>query len=293
MNQVQPSQALLDACADIGLDAGRAEPVALGENEIWRLPGPVIARVARAGQQAVAGKEVQVARWLYEQHVPAVRVHAGIDQPVYTGDQAVTFWDELPPHARSTPDQLGRTLKRLHQIPIPGFLHRVEPFVRLPERIAAARTLSNDQRVWLRNQLNALAERWDDLPAGPPDCVLHGDAHADNIVTTPTGQSILLDLERFANGPPEWDLLLTATHHASCGWGSDDDYADFCAAYGSDVTTSPRYEYLRDIRELRLTLFAGQLAAEHPEMNDQAVHRLECLQGLHGPRPWPGWKPLP
>ncbi|ONI86828.1 hypothetical protein ALI22I_24915 [Saccharothrix sp. ALI-22-I] len=44
------------------MDATGAEVIRLGENAIYRLPGGVIARVARAGQNAAATKEVQVGR---------------------------------------------------------------------------------------------------------------------------------------------------------------------------------------------------------------------------------------
>lgn len=52
------------ACAQVGLDASSVEPIRFGENDIYRLPGQVIARIARAGQFAAAVNEVNVSRWL-------------------------------------------------------------------------------------------------------------------------------------------------------------------------------------------------------------------------------------
>ncbi|WP_323178524.1 MULTISPECIES: hypothetical protein [unclassified Streptomyces] len=46
-----PDRAALDeACALAGFDPACAEPVRIAENEIWRLPGEVIVRIARGGQ---------------------------------------------------------------------------------------------------------------------------------------------------------------------------------------------------------------------------------------------------
>ncbi len=122
---------------------------------------------------------------------------------------------------------------------------------------------------------------------------MHGDAWSGNIVVTATGQVVFLDLERTAIGPPEWDLVHTAIKHHSFGLVSRPDYTAFCNAYGADVTDWVGYPLFRDIRELRMTTMAAQLAAEDPRLAHQAAHRIECLRGLHGPRPWPGWSALP
>lgn len=56
-------EALRQACQRVGFDEESAELIRDGENALYRLPGG-IARIARAGQQAAAHKEVQVAQWL-------------------------------------------------------------------------------------------------------------------------------------------------------------------------------------------------------------------------------------
>jgi hypothetical protein len=104
---------------------------------------------------------------------------------------------------------------------------------------------------------------------------------------------IFLDLERVAVGPPEWDLVHTAIKHHSFGWISANEYGSFCLAYGYDVTTSPGYPLLRDIREFRMTCMAAQLAAENDALTAQAAWRLSCIRGDRGPRPWSGWQAVP
>ncbi|MGW7534976.1 hypothetical protein [Amycolatopsis sp. NPDC054798] len=85
----------------------------------------------------------------------------------------------------------------------------------------------------------------------------------------------------------------TAIKRSSFGWISDDDYRSFVGEYGRDVTRWAGFDLFRDIREFRMTCMAVQAAAENSPANDQAVLRVECIQGKRGPRPWPGWAALP
>lgn len=278
------------ACARVGLDASGAEPIRLGENAIYRLPHRIVARIARPGQLAVAGKEIQVAGWLADHGVPAVQVVTGVDQPVDVDGRAVTFWRELPPHRHGTVTQVAQALRRLHDLPLPGFaLAPLAPFVRLAERIDAAATLTAEDRSWLRAHLADLQHRYThELPPGLPECVVHGDAWVGNVVSTEDGTVLFLDLERCSIGPPEWDLVHTAIKNTSFGWSTAADYRDFCHHYGHDVTTWPGFTLLRDIRELRMTCYTAQ----HPESHPEAHLRLNSLRDKTGPRPWP-WTPAP
>ncbi|EFG03881.1 Hypothetical protein SCLAV_p0391 (plasmid) [Streptomyces clavuligerus] len=42
---------------------------------------------------------------------------------------------------------------------------------------------------------------------------------------------------------------------------------------------------------MRLVTFAFQTAAQNPDALPEAHHRLACLRGERGPRPW-GWTPV-
>ncbi|MGO4756036.1 phosphotransferase, partial [Streptomyces sp. 2MCAF27] len=110
--------ALEEACALAGFDPTGAEPVRIAENEIWRLPGEVIVRIARAGQWKAAVREVLVARWLADNSVPAVRT-LPVEQPVDASGRPVTFWIELPPHEIGTVRDVVTLLKQLHPLPVP------------------------------------------------------------------------------------------------------------------------------------------------------------------------------
>lgn len=276
------------------LNSAGAELIRLGENALFRLPGGIIARITRPGQVAAAAREVAVARWLEANGVAAVQVWPGIEQPVEVDGRAVTWWRELPPHREGTALQVAVALRRLHDLPPPPFdVGRLDPFVRLADRIERAVTLAEADRQWMRDHLAELEARYAALPSGLPECVVHGDAWIGNVVSTePDGDVVLLDLERCSVGRPEWDLTSTAVRAFTMGRIDADEYGRFARAYGVDVTDWAGFETLRDIREFRMTCMAAQVAVENPARHDEIVLRLACLRGEAGPRPW-RWTPVP
>ncbi|MGP4089122.1 phosphotransferase family protein [Streptomyces sp. KR55] len=285
-----PARSVLEeACALAGFNPSGAEPVRIAENEIWRLPGKVIVRIARTGQWQAAVREVRVAQWLADNRVPAVRA-LPIEQPVEAATRPVTFWHELPPHENGTVRDVVTLLKLLHQLPVPDFpLDRLDPFVRVAERIEGATSLSEDDRAWLRHRHAELREQWEHRPTGLRECVVHGDAWVGNVARTAGKPPLLMDFERVSVGPPEWDLVSTAVKLTTTGAVTEAEYAEFCKAYGTDVTEWDGYELLAGARELRMTTYAAQYAATRPKWRTEAQYRVDCLRGRAEPRPW-HWK---
>jgi aminoglycoside phosphotransferase (APT) family kinase protein len=282
-------EVLKQACLAAGLDPRGAEAIRLAENQIWRLPEHrVVARIARPGQSAAALREVRVAQWLAANRVPVLRL-VDVRQPVEAADRPVTFWKELPPHQQGSHTECAQLLKQLHALPAPDFeLGYLDPFVRISERLDAATTLRRTDRDWLKGLHADLKSAWAERPSGRPDCALHGDAWPGNLVHTTEGP-LMIDLERFSFGPPEWDLVSTAVRARTTGAVTSAEYDEFCAAYGYDVTDWVGYPILAGARELRMVTYAAQHAAENPEWADQAQHRVDCLRGRRGSRPW-NWK---
>lgn len=293
----EASRAVLEIAARAaGLDTTGAAPIRFGENDIWRLPGGIVARIGRPRQHQTAAKETAVARWLEDNGVDAVRPVRGLPQPVNAKGRPVTWWHELPAHEMGTSTDVAAVLRQAHKLapPVDFELPSLDPFVRLPERIAQATTVNSDERAWLIQRLAELRHRYASLPPGRPRCVVHGDAWRGNIAKTPDGRVILLDLERCSLGPPEWDLTSLAVSYLTTGHTSAAEWTAYCGAYGLDVTEWTGFEVLRDIRELRMTSMALQLASREPDRyGDQAAHRLACVRGERGARPWEGWTPVP
>ncbi|PZG16541.1 aminoglycoside phosphotransferase [Micromonospora craterilacus] len=277
------------ACSQVGLAADGAGLIRAGENALYRLRSGIVARVGRHGQGEVAAKEVRVSLWLQQAGVPVVQVVPDIQQPVEVDGRAVTFWRELPGHHEGGIEQVADALKQIHELQPPPelALPPLAPFVRLEQRIAEAKVFDAADRGWLIDHLRYLTDQYGMLPTGLPHAAVHGDAWGGNIVTVgPDQPPIVLDLERFAYGPPEWDLTSIAVDHLTFDAMPRDAWSRFCTRYGYEVTEWAGYEVLRDARELRKVTFAAQMAAQRPHLEAQARYRLACIRGEHGPRPW-------
>lgn len=281
------SQALTRAGLNLSLDTAR--PIRLGENAIIGFPD-LVARIARPGQEGAARREVVVARWLADHGFPVI-TPLDVEQPVIVDGQAVTFWEVLPEHTPGTVEDVAHLLRDLHALPVPTHLDLgdLDPFVRLPQRIDDAVGLAEDDVAWLTNRLATLREAWTQLPPGRPPTVVHGDAWIGNVARHTRG-AVLLDLERCSVGPPEWDLVSTAIKASSVPWLEQEQYDRFVRVYGGhDVTDWPGFTVMRDLRELRMTLYFVQHSFQE-RMRAEAQLRIDCLRGRHGKRPWP-WTP--
>lgn len=291
---IETEEVLQQACELANLDHKSAELIREGENVLYRLPGGVVARIARAGQTSAAYKELLVTRWLADVGFSAVRPWGRRREPVIVADRPTTFWHELPPHEQSSSSDVAGLLRDLHSLDLPQWLHlpALAPFVRLAERIDSATWLELVDRTWLHKRLAELQDAYAELPSGIPWRLVHGDAWRGNVASTAAGP-VLLDFERCSYGPPEWDLVSTAVSRVTTGWLDAETWTDYCRAYGFDVTTWDGFEVLRDIRELRMTTMAAQIGEKDPTTRGQFAHRLACLQGRNGPRPWDGWRTVP
>jgi hypothetical protein len=76
-------------------------------------------------------------------------------------------------------------------------------------------------------ELAEVLRRLHALPPGKPWCAIHGDAWTGNVVGTDDGP-VLLDVERFAFGPPEWDLSSIAVDYITFGDFPTEVWNDFC-----------------------------------------------------------------
>jgi len=285
---------LEEACRIAGVPFEGVGLIRSGENTIYRLSEQRVARIGRLGQIDVAAKEIRIARWLQLNNISAVSpLEEAQAQPIDVRGIPVTFWRELPKHRNGTPPEVATALRRLHALPRPTEfeLGLLAPLARLDKRIQEAVTLSQDDRDWLQRRAEDLGNRYRILPDGLAYSAIHGDAWVGNVVVTAAGTTVLLDLERFSWGPPEWDLVSTAIKSSSFGWITDADYARFVENYGYDVTRWSGFEVLRDLRELRMTCHIAQQAALYPEWALEAQLRTDSLRGKRGDRPWP-WTPF-
>lgn len=276
--------ALRVACQSSGLDHANAELIRLGENALFRLSSqPVVVRISRTVDYwDDVVKEVEVARWLAEQQIPAARLH-DVPQPIRVGEYPVTFWRYIAGRPGDGRDMaaLGVVLRQVHGISPPTTfdLPRQNIFGRIDRRIESASIPAEDKTFLLRRveELRSEVSRLK-YPLSPT--VTHGDAHVKNLMMT-DGQPILIDFEQFAWGQPEWDLALMATEYQTAGLWSAAEYGQFVKAYGYDVSSWENgFNVLRATHEIMLTTWLMQNVNESSEVASEYQKRMRTIRGI-------------
>jgi hypothetical protein len=278
------------ACQAVGIEADGTRLMRLGEHAMFRLASAVVVRIARStAYEQDARKEVSVARWLESVGYPAVRA-LSIVQPVVTDDRVVTFWEALSDDgaAYGTTPEVAGLLVRLHRLAPPASLGLAElkPFARVARRIESACWLGSGDRDYLRVRQEQLAERYERLDFALPQGVIHGDASVGNVIRDAAGQAVLIDLDGFAVGPREWDLVLTAMYCDSFGWHTPAEYEQFVEAYGFDVMDWPGYPVLRDVREFLMVTWLSQKGAHDGQAAAEVLKRIASLRSGGSRRDW-------
>ncbi|MGV9386228.1 phosphotransferase family protein [Nonomuraea sp. NPDC003707] len=263
----------------------------VGDNGVFRLPNErIVARVAW-GMSALESveRELRVAAWLAEHDLPAVRPSSMVaEQPVLSDGRVLTFWEEIPDPQQGRPADIGALLRRLHALPAPpdGLLPRFDPFVRQDSHIRDSAGLHEQDRRFLMGRLEELRAAYANLPFAHAPRAIHGDPHRKNLVRGADGRAVMLDLERFAVGPVEWDLIVPAVYHL-VGWYSDAEYATFAEAYGWDIAQWDGFSTLASVRQLRMTTWLAGRTGREPRLIPEVLNRIAALRNPSAPRrPW-------
>jgi aminoglycoside phosphotransferase (APT) family kinase protein len=278
------------ACTIAGLDADGARLLRIGSNAVYRLKAPVIARISRPGADAShVRRTVAVARWLKSIGYPAVRV-VDVEQPVMIDGQAVTFWeavsDDGDEYASVT--EFAELLLRLHKLTAPADLHLPEltPFANASKRIEANSWLTADDRVFLTAMLAQMRGAYAGLDFALPPGVIHGDANVGNVLRDRHGHPVMIDLDGFAIGPREWDVVLTAIYYDSFDWHTREEYQDFVRVYGYDIMTWPGYPIMRAVREFLMVTWIIQKAPESEQAAAESAKRIAALRTGASRKDW-------
>jgi aminoglycoside phosphotransferase (APT) family kinase protein len=281
---------LQKACATTGLDPEGARLLRIGSNAVYRLTVPVVARISRSSASVEqARRSVAVARWLESVDYPAVRAVA-VDQPVIVDRHVVTFWDAVSDDGDryATVGQVAEVLVRLHALTAPDSLHLppLAPFENAARRIDANDWLSQDDRGFLLGKLAELREKYGKLEFVLPPGVVHGDASIGNVLQDSRGNPVVIDLDGFAIGPREWDVVLTAIYYDSFGWHTREEYETFARIYGFDIMTWPGYPVLRAVREFLMVTWVIQKASENERTAAEARKRIAALRTGASRKDW-------
>jgi hypothetical protein len=268
----------------LGINTAEAELVTQGEIAVYDLRGLwMIARVAQSTDYlSDFTTEVAVARWLESAGFPAARLAGPADQPIVHDGRVLTFWAQVAEHKYcGTVTELATLLRGLHDLDPPSslVLPELRPFKGAQARLSRAE-LPKDDREFLLNRLDALRDSYARLDFVLPRGPIHGSASVNSVLPLMWDSQIhvLVDLDCFAVGPREWDLVLTAMYFERFGWHSDDEYLEFASGYGFDVMRWPGYTVLRNIRELMLLTWLALNPWNLREIHAEVSRRIADLR---------------
>jgi len=277
------------ACQVVNYRSDDAELIRLGENAIFHLKHEgIVARIAR-GMDVLddARKELRVARWLLAEGM-ATAPPTDVEQPLVVDQMPVTFWQFIEHTGEeATIAELGSMLRTLHRLDPPAALclPAHDMFGRVDARIDRAADIPMADRWFLRARLRELRAAYSELDFPLRMGAVHGDAHTGNLLKLHDGSTSVIDLERFAYGHPETDLVVTGVE-LSMGWVSEEQYGEFVDAYGFDVTSWDGFDVLQAITELKMTTWLMQNIGHSAAIDTEICTRLSDLRDQSKPRHW-------
>ncbi|GGL20928.1 phosphotransferase enzyme family protein [Mangrovihabitans endophyticus] len=263
-----------------GIDVTGARLIKFTNNAVFALPhSRVVARIAAsATMTARVDKVIQVARWLQQGGVPAVRL-LPVEQPLIVDNLHVTLWDEVRGENPAPPTgvDLARILLQWHQLnPPEEGLPSWSPLAEIRSRLTEPNGVEADDVAYLRDECDRLEEQIAslayELPAGP----IHGDAFMGNLINAMTGV-VICDFDSSCNGPREWDFVPLAVGKLRFDYPAD-DYSGLTNAYGFDVTRWAGFPVLRRLRELKLVTSLVPVLGSRPVLRPQWQIRMDTYR---------------
>lgn len=289
--------ALTELCRQAGIDPAGAQLIRYTMNAVYLLPaGDVVVRMATGPQAAERTARVAaVAEFFATLDLPTVRLAPGIHQPIHLENWSATVWEYLPQpsNRRFTPVELAEPLRAIHALHnAPFALPAWDPIGKARHRIGLVENLGAESREMLREWAKSLVrkpleviidylretaeildQKLEAVTWTLPRAVIYGDAHAGNLLLNKRGDVVICDFDSVAIGPPEWDLVPAA--HGVVRFGDDPaNHEALAEAYGFDVTTSPAWEAVRQVRELQLVTSVIASIPGRPGVAEELAHRL-------------------
>jgi hypothetical protein len=254
-----------------------ARLLALGENAVFAA-GDLVVKVGRDAELLErARRELDIALWLADEGVPAVR--AAEPKPRLVEGHPVTVWHRLPDPVRDAePRDLAELLRVVHALPMPSFplpprelLGGVERWLRL-----AGDAISAADAEYLRARRDGFASAAAALTPRLAPGPIHGDALPRNVYVGPDGP-VLVDLETFSSDLREHDLVVMALSRDRYGLPAA-AYEGFVSAYGWDVREWEGCAVLRGARETASCAWVAQHAPGNPKALAEFERRVGSLR---------------
>lgn len=282
-------RALTQACERVDLVVQSTELIRIGSNAVYRLGNDVVARVAPAAHLLRnAQKQIDVARWLEAADYPATRA-TRVDQPLVADGRVVTFWQSISDDEIYAPIRdVGVLIRRLHHMvaPVGLELPELQPFGAPDSQLPGFVGLSAADGEFLRARIEWARTTFPGLPFALQEGPVHGDANVGNVICDAQGRAVLIDLDSFAFGAREWDLIQTALFFDRLGWHTEAEYRDFVDAYGYDLLQWEGYPALADMREIAMTSWIGRQADSSSNAAVEATKRIAAIRDGTSRRDW-------
>lgn len=189
----------------------------------------VVARVAtlsawsRRDPLAWLAREVAVAGYVASRGGPAVAPARAADPgPHWQDEFAISLWEEVPPEERRpSPAETGAALAALH-LAARGCPARLGYLSTAYEHVSDGIATLDRHSVCDQETIAALRSAHASVlaglePVGGTPIVLHGDAHAGNLLGAACGGWTWIDLEETCRGPAEWDLACMISPYNEAG----------------------------------------------------------------------------
>lgn len=268
---------VLAAAGVLPAPARDARLLALGENAVFAA-GDLVVKVGRDAELLDrARRELDIAVWLAEAGVPAVR--AAEPKALLVEGHPVTVWHRLPDPVRpAEPRDLAELLRVVHALPTPSFelpprelLGGVERWLRL-----AGDAIDPADAVYLRERRDGFAAAAAGLTPRLTPGPIHGDALPRNVHVGADGP-VLVDLETFSFDLREHDLVVMALSRDRYGLPAA-AYESFVAVYGWDVREWEGCSVLRGARETASCAWVAQHAPGNPKALEEFGRRVASLR---------------
>ncbi|WP_369274127.1 phosphotransferase enzyme family protein [Streptomyces sp. R11] len=268
---------VLGAAGILPAPARDARLLALGENAVFAA-GDLVVKVGRDAELlGRARRELDIAVWLEEAGVPAVR--AAEPKAMLVEGHPVTVWQRLPDPVRpAEPRDLAELLRVVHALPTPSFelpprelLGGVERWLRL-----AGDAIDPADAAYLRERRDGFAAAAAGLTPRLTPGPIHGDALPRNVHVGPGGP-VLVDLETFSADLREHDLVVMALSRDRYGLPAA-AYDSFVETYGWDVRAWDGCSVLRGARETASCAWVSQHAPSNPKALTEFERRVASLR---------------
>jgi Ser/Thr protein kinase RdoA (MazF antagonist) len=225
------------ALARLGLGERELQLLRLGENALYRvMDTDLLLRVTRAGTTLKEVARTVAAAATLRAHGVPVCEPVGQYEPMVLGDGVVSVWRFYTerPDSQSNFADFGRVIRRLHEnshelVPV---LPAWNPFDKIYRRlrVAAAAGVPSEWVSDLTGRAGDLEKVLADFEPALSEGVIHGDAHAGNLINSMDGP-ILIDLDDLANGPRDADFVPTLVQLRRFGLATE-RWLDFTSGYG-------------------------------------------------------------